>query len=252
MKVLYWDCETSPNLAHVWDLWNQNIGLNQLLESGDMLCFGAYWEDAPSTPIFHAVWHDSGEEGMVRALWELLNEADIVVTYNGKRFDTLWAQTKFADLSLSPPAPYRQIDLYAAVKAQFRFPSYKLEYVAKRLLGTGKVKHEGHDLWVKVMAGDQAARKRFERYCLKDAKLLIALKARILAWIPRIPSLAPLSATGEDSCPACDSTNLVRQGYASTQTRLYQRYKCRDCKKWSRATRCVPGSAVGITETPIN
>jgi chromosome partitioning protein len=33
LKVLLLDIETSPNLAHVWGIWQQNVGLSQLLET---------------------------------------------------------------------------------------------------------------------------------------------------------------------------------------------------------------------------
>jgi len=33
MQILLLDIETAPNTAHVWGLWNQNVSLNQLMES---------------------------------------------------------------------------------------------------------------------------------------------------------------------------------------------------------------------------
>ena len=45
MKTLTLDIETAPQVAHVWGLWQQNVGLPQLLESGYVMCFAAKWED---------------------------------------------------------------------------------------------------------------------------------------------------------------------------------------------------------------
>ena len=42
-KILLLDIETSPNTAHVWGIWQQNISINQLLESSEILCFAAKW-----------------------------------------------------------------------------------------------------------------------------------------------------------------------------------------------------------------
>jgi hypothetical protein len=251
LKTLYWDCETSPNLALVWALWDQNIGLSQLLESGEMLCFSAFWEDAPNKPIFYSEW-EHGKQGMVEALWALLSEADVAVTYNGKKFDTQWGQTCFFDLELTPPAPYRQIDIYQVVKSQFRLPSYKLEYVAQRFLGYTKIKNDGFALWLGVMNGDPKAQLKMKKYCIKDTKLLIPLKKKLLPWIARIPSQAVDAGPDQLVCIACQSPNLRREGYAVTTTRKYQRYQCTDCGKWNRDTRCVPNTSVGITETPIS
>lgn len=246
-KTLFIDIETSPNLAHVWDLWNQNIGLSQLMESGQMLCFAACWLDKPDKMIFYSEW-EHGHSTMVKAAWTLLDEADVVVHYNGKRFDVPWLQREFVELELSPPAPFRQVDLYSVVRSQFRFPSNKLEYVANRLLGVTKVKHTGHSLWVGVMNGEKAAQILMRRYCKQDVKLLVPLYYKLLAWAPRIPNQA--SYAGEDVCPGCGSANLRREGYATLQTRKYPRFQCRDCGKWSRGTRSV--SSVTITETPFS
>ena len=247
MKILYIDIETSPNLAHVWDLWNQNIGLNQLMETGQMLCFSAIWDHFPKRPQFYSEWDDGFQE-MVRAAWALLDEADVVVHYNGRRFDVPWLQRCFVELGLPPPSPYRQVDLYTVVRSEFRFPSNKLLYVSQRLLGTTKVKHEGHTLWVKVMAGDPAARKLFKKYCVQDTKLLIPLHARLLPWIKSYPSHA--SQEGEWVCPKCGSDSLAREGYAYTQMGKFQRYSCMGCGSWSRDNKRIIGTA--IAQVPNN
>lgn len=37
MRILTLDLETSPNIAHVWGLWQQNVSLNQLMESTQVI-----------------------------------------------------------------------------------------------------------------------------------------------------------------------------------------------------------------------
>lgn len=249
MKILYIDIETMPNLGLVFDLWNQNLSLAQLVEPNDALCFAAFWDDAPNRPIFYSVW-DDGHEAMVRAAWDLLDEADVVVHYNGRKFDIPWLQRLFVELGLSPPSPFRQVDLYRVVASQFRFPSNKLEFVAQRLLGTTKVKHEGFGLWVKVMARESSACMHMRRYCIKDTKLLIPLFHKLLPWIARIPNAAVFSDSTEPLCVACGSSNFHKEGLARTQTRLYQRYQCDDCGKWFRGVKSLGG--VEVTETPLN
>lgn len=43
MKILMLDIEVSPNTAHVWGLWQQNVSINQLMESSYTLCWAAKW-----------------------------------------------------------------------------------------------------------------------------------------------------------------------------------------------------------------
>jgi hypothetical protein len=237
MKLLLWDIETSPMLANVWGLWNNDVSLNQLLESGDLLCFAAKWHGQPKSMKFFSEW-DDGHAGMVLAAWNLLNEADAVISYNGKHYDTPWINRCFLEQELLPPAPAKQIDLCDVVKRQFRFPSNKLAYVSERLLGTGKVKHEGHELWTKVLAGDPDARKRMRKYNKQDVRLLEPLYDKLLPWIPGHPSYGAFE-NQDDICPACGSTDLVMEGFAYTAVGQFQRYHCADCGKWSRSSKRV-------------
>jgi DNA polymerase elongation subunit (family B) len=239
MKILAIDIETSPNLADVWGLWNNNVSLNQLRESSRMLCFAAQWEDS-SQIDFYSEWRH-GQEGMARAAWGLLNEADAIVHYNGNRFDVPNINREMLNAGHEPPAPYKQIDLLREVKGTFAFPSYKLAYVAPALGVGEKVEHEGHELWVKVMAGDKKARRAMETYNRQDVALLFPLYYKVRPWIGG-PSYGAL--TGEDVCPACGSADLRREGYAFLQTGKYQRHQCRDCGTWSRGTRRVSGTGI--------
>lgn len=239
MKTLAIDIETSPNLADVWGLWKNNVSLNQLRESSRMLCFAARWEDSKRVQ-FYSEWRD-GQEGMAGAAWELLNQADAVIHYNGQRFDVPHLNREMLQAGHEPPSPYKQIDLLKEVRGAFSFPSYKLAYVAPALGIGEKVAHEGHELWVKVMAGDRKARRTMETYNCQDVELLFPLYYKVRPWIGG-PSHAAL--TGEDVCPGCGSADLRREGHAFLLTGKYQRYQCRDCGTWSRGTRRVSGTGI--------
>lgn len=241
MRKLAIDIETSPNLADVWGLWNNNVSLNQLRESSRMLCFAAQWEGSKRIQ-FYSEWGD-GQEGMARAAHDLLSHADAIIHYNGQRFDVPHINRELLLAGHEPPSPYKQIDLYREVKSAFSFPSYKLEYVAKALGVGEKVGHEGHELWVKVMAGDKSARRKMREYNCRDVELLFPLYYKLRPWIT-VPNHGAL--TGEDLCPACGAENgkLRREGYALTLTGKYQRYQCRDCGTWSRGTRRVDSTSI--------
>ena len=240
MKILAIDIETSPNLADVWSLWNQNVSLSQLRESQRMLCFAAQFE-GDRKPVFYSEW-SHGAESMAYAAHEMLSKADAVLHYNGARFDVPHLNREMLNVGLQPPAPYKQIDLYKEVKAAFSFPSYKLAYVAKALGVGEKIEHEGHELWVKVLAGDRAARRTMRTYNCRDVELLFPLYYKLRPWIAG-PNHGALE--GRDVCPTCGSEDLRREGYALTLTGKYQRYQCRKCGGWSRATHRE--SATGIT-----
>jgi DNA polymerase elongation subunit (family B) len=162
MKILLLDIESSPNTAHVWGLWQQNVSINQLMESSYVLCYAAKWLGDEKI-MFDSV-HQSKPKAMLKGIHGLLNDADAVVHYNGTKFDIPTLNKEFLLHSFNPPSPYKQIDLLRVVRSNFRFPSNKLDYVAQRLNLGKKHEHEGHELWVKCMNGDKDAWKRMEKY----------------------------------------------------------------------------------------
>lgn len=241
MKCLVIDIETRPNLAWVWGLWDQNVGINQIAESTEVLCWAAKWVGKHKV-TFRSVYSD-GKEKMVKDLWDMLDAADVVIHYNGRSFDIPHINREFLEMELSPPAPYKQIDLLRAVKKQFRFPSNKLEYVVDTLGLGEKLKHEGFDLWRRCMANEESAWKLMRQYNVNDVAITELLYERILPWIPNIPSFA--AHTQERVCPACGSEHIEDRGWAYTQQSRYKRWVCKDCGKWSRDTR---GESIQIRE----
>lgn len=236
MKILCIDIETTPNLAHVWGLWDQNVGLNQLLETTELLCFAAKFVGEPK--MYFAKRDDDGSrQGMVYLAHSLLDDADVVMHFNGKRFDIPHLNREFLLHELPPPAPYKQMDLLQAVKKKFQFPSNKLEHISTRLKLAGKVKHAGHELWIKCMAGDPAAWRVMRRYNKQDVFLLEEMYEILKPWIEPHPNVALYNDSTEDVCPVCESTNLRPQGFAYTASSKFQRYQCGDCGKWSRSGR---------------
>lgn len=248
MQTLLLDIETTPNLADVWGLWNQNVSLNQLRQSTELLCFSAKWlgqpdEDAEFWSGDYDPHTHAGTFGMIRAAHTLLNEADAVIHYNGRKFDIPHLNREFLEGGLTPPAPYKQIDLCDVAKKVFRFPSNKLQYVSKAVGLDGKVQHEGHELWTKCMAGDPAAWLRMEKYNVQDVNLLDGLYRKLQPWVPNHPSHAVYF--GADICPKCgDAFHLQKRGWAYTQVSVYRRYQCQSCGGWSRGTKREHGVTI--------
>lgn len=241
MKILCLDIETSPNVAHVWSLFNQNVGLSQLRESTEVICFAAKWIGKPTTYFYST--HHHGKEVMLQKAHDLLSEADVVMTWNGKRFDVPHLQREFIEAGMTPPAPFEQVDLCNVVRRKFRFTSNKLQYVSTRLGLAGKVAHEGHTLWIKCMAGDDKAWASMRKYNKQDAVLLEELYLKLRPWIQGHPNAA-LRADDPSACPACAGDKLERRGFAFTRLGKFQRYQCKGCGKWLRGARRLGGSDV--------
>lgn len=234
MKILFLDLETSPNLAHVWGLWNQNIAITQLVSSTEVICFGARWNGSKKV-IFKSV-HHHGRTAMLDSIHSLLDEADVVVGWNSASFDVKHLNREFLEHGYLPPSPFKDLDLMRVVKGQFRMPSNKLDYVSQLLNVGEKVKHSGFQLWLDCMAGKSAAWKEMKTYQIQDVNLLVDLYDKLKPWVKSGPHVA-LHDGVEDGCRNCASTNLVRRGFAHTATTKYQRYQCGDCGSWNRGAR---------------
>lgn len=141
MKVLLIDIETAPNTAFVWGLFDQNISHDQVVESSYVLCWSAKWLGKPRT--YFESTEKQERAAVLRPIHALLNEADVVIHFNGLKFDIPVLNREFIKHGLTPPAPYKQLDLYRVVKSAFRFESNKLAYITQALGLDSKIKHEG-------------------------------------------------------------------------------------------------------------
>lgn len=232
MKVLALDVETAPHLVTAWGLFDQRIGLNQILTPGYTMCWAAKW--IGDNHVYFDSIHRNTEEGMIRNIHDMLSEADVVLSYNGNKFDLPTLNKEFVKFGLPPPAPYQQIDLLKTTRRQFKLASNKLDYVCQ-FLGLGsKTQHKGHELWLGCMNGDKDAWKTMEEYNCQDVLLLEALYEKLKPWVKSPPNRSLYS--GALVCPSCGGTNYRMEGKAYLASGVYQRYSC-SCGHWFRDTK---------------
>lgn len=247
MKVLMLDIETTPDKNYTWGRFNVNIGINQTIEEGEMVCFAAKWYGQDEIE-FYADWQD-GHEEMIAEAWRLLNEADVVVHFYGSRFDIPHMNTCFLRYGFPPPKPFKQVDLKMVVGRQFKFSSNKLEFVSRVLGLEGKVEHEGFPLWDKVMNEvrrngkkpftkevELDAKARMKVYNERDVFLLDEVYEALLPWIPNHPH-RHLYEEGR-GCPTCgaEADNLVRDGYYLTKLSKFKQFQCVVCNSRFRSS----------------
>lgn len=229
IKILVADVETLPHQVDVWGFYNQNIGLNQVNKLGEMCCFAAKWLGEDSI-TFKAATEDISRKIMLDTLWNMMDEADAILHYNGINFDVRVIQTEFAKEGYQLPSPSKHIDLYREVKRNFRLPSNKLDLVLQ-YFGLGKkVQHEGHELWQRVRRNEASAWKKMEEYNKSDVILLEKLYNYMKGYIKVHPNVGLyVENLDKPICRVCGSDNIVKKGKEYTQLSSYQRYKCKDC-----------------------
>lgn len=240
MKRLTLDIETSAHVVETWGLFNQNIGLNQIDETTRMISFAAKWLDNPRVD-FYSEFHN-GRDGMVEAAFSLVDQADVVIHFNGKGFDMKHLNREFKEHDvrvrdgvssgrprLGRPSAYQHIDMLSVVKANFRLASNKLDFVAGEFLKIGgKVSHPGYSLWTACKAGDPKAWALMRKYNKHDVVLTEQVYLELLEWIDNHPNMQLF--TGEaGTCPTCGSFDNVKRGTRKTLLSSYQTYQCKGC-----------------------
>nr|QOL00342.1 hypothetical protein [uncultured organism] len=236
-RILTLDIETSPNIVYRWGLYDDGpVALNQLIEPQRVISCAFKWYGKPRV-LFHSEYHD-GHAAFIERTYEIMNQADILIHYNGTTFDMPHLRTEFALAGMTPNAPAQEIDLYQVVKRRFRFPSSKLDYVAQRLGVGGKVSHAGQALWTACLAGDPAAWRTMRRYNMNDVVITEGVYDKVRAWIKNPPNMG-LWQPGDHVCPNCGSADLMRNGTRSAGLSTYQRYQCRGCGAYSRSGKAI-------------
>ena len=235
MKKLLLDIETSPNVCYTWGLFNENIGINQLIEPTRMICVAWKFYGDEGTE-FAAEW-DGGHKRMVKRVYKAMNDADAIIHFNGTTFDEGHLNREFLESGLRPTSRNQTIDLMQTIRRRFRFASNKLAHITDTLeIREGKIKTD-FDLWRDVLAGDAQAQEDMERYNREDVELLVDLYDKLLPWIDRHPNVALYEGDDEMRCTRCGSTNLYKDGLTYTSAGAFQRYGCRDCGSRSRGSK---------------
>lgn len=231
-KVLILDIETRPAQAYVWRAYGeQNIGVDQIIDSGGTICIGAKWLGEKETFLFSDWEH--GHVDMLLYIHEMMSYADAVVTYNGSRFDLPKIQGEFLLHGLGPTPPCTSIDVLKSVRKLGYFVN-KLAYIGPLLVKAGKVETGGFKLWTDVMAGDEKAQKKMAKYCKQDVDLLEKLYLKIRPFILNHPHMGKV---GANECGACGSHDVQSRGTRRTRAYKIQRLHCQSCGSWQDGTR---------------
>jgi DNA polymerase elongation subunit (family B) len=237
-RVLLFDIETAPIIAHVWSIWEQNVGLNMIKKDWHVLSWAAKW--LGTTKIMYQDQRKAkvieDDSLILKGIWELLEEADVVITQNGKKFDVKKLNARFIYHGFKPPAPFKHIDTLVLAKKHFAFTSNKLEYLAKTLKAkTQKMSRrefDGFDLWKECLAGNKKAWAEMEKYNKADVLALEEVYKKLIPW----DSSINFNLYNDDPVNVCKcgSTKFHKRGFFYTSTGKYQRMTCVKCGAHTR------------------
>lgn len=234
-KILLLDIETAPILAYVWGLWENNVSLNQIKSDWHILSWAAKWlGDSPSKIMYmdqRKAKNIEDDSAILKGIWKLMDEADIIITQNGKQFDAKKLNARFIFSGLKPPSSYKHVDTREIAKRKFGFTSNKLEYMTDKLcIKYKKLKHNkfnGFELWTECLAGNDKAWKEMERYNKYDVLSLEELYLKLQPWDNSINF--NLYTDEITNVCGCGSSDLKRNGFCYSSVGKYQRFSCKKC-----------------------
>lgn len=240
-KILLFDIETAPILGYVWGLWENNVGLNQIKSDWHLLSWSAKWlGDKPNKIMYmdqRNAKNISDDKKILKGIWNLLNEADVVITQNGKAFDQKKLNARFILNGFKPPSSFQHVDTRQIAKRRFAFTSNKLEYMTDKLCTKyKKIKHtkfSGFELWSECLAGNLKAWKEMEKYNKYDVLSLEELYTKLQPWDNSINY--NLYQDGTLPVCSCGHNKFSRNGLSYTPTGKYQRYECKRCGAESKS-----------------
>jgi hypothetical protein len=242
-KILILDIETAPKEAFVWNVWKANIPNVMLERDGYVLCVCAKWLGSDETMSVSLpegddyVNNPEDDSYVVETVWKWLEEADMIVAHNARKFDIAVLNTRFAFHHMPPPRPFAIIDTLEIAKRRFKFAHNSLDALGE-FLGLGrKTKHEGFELWAKCMKEDMVAFTDMINYCINDVDLLEKVYIELRPWMSTHPNVALFEHDGEKHCNICGSANLTEDvEFYHTKVFPYQMYRC-ECGGWVRSRR---------------
>lgn len=244
-RVLVIDIETAPIFGAVWGLFNNFLSLEQVKEDWFILSYSAKWvgEDEVVYRDQRNVHPMDNDLEMLKDVWKLLDEADIVVAHNGRRFDTKKINARFILNGLTPPSPYRVSDTLETAKRNFAFTSNKLAYLTDKLCDTKKRSHSkfpGYLLWQQCLIGNAEAWEEMELYNRDDVLSLEELYLIMLPWDDKAPNHGNFVDSEDPVCPKCGGKHLELQAKPyRTNVGQYELFLCHSCKGWSRGRKLM-------------
>lgn len=229
MRILLFDIESTPNLGYSWGKWETNV-LGFVRETY-MLCYAYKWYGEEKTQVVSlpdfALYKKerTNDRALVKSLWNLFNEADVIIAHNGDKFDIKYTNGRFLAHGMKPPTTYKTIDTLKVARSKFKLNSNSLNDLGAFLKVGKKVETGGFDLWLGCMANDKGSWKKMIEYNKQDVDLLEAVYDKLRPWVKNHPNLTFEGAI--IACPHCQSEKLWKIG--KDKFSYKQRWRCQGC-----------------------
>lgn len=219
MKILLFDLET--------------FGMDFRADAGFILCASYQWFGSEKIYTIHnfnskEVWND---KIICKKMKEVIEEADMIVTWNGKDFDVRFLQTRMLKhrLGYLPPIPHEDGVLTARRTLKM---GRSLENVGN-FFELHEKKHKlSIDVWIKAALGEKISKNLLVERCESDVRLLNEAY-KLIGPLSKVHPNVNLMDKDTSGCPFCGSKNIYKKGSLMALRHYRIRYHCQQCGKWS-------------------
>ena len=231
-RILIFDIESAPMKAFVWKRWKENISLDQTISESFMICWSAKWlyeDEVIGECLTPEEMINEDDLRIVKSLYELINECDILIAYNGRNFDIPYMNQRFLVYGFEPYKNIQIIDPYESMKKVFRFSSNKMDNIATQLGLRNKIDTD-FNLWKGCMNGDVESLNYMLEYNKQDVKVLEDIYVKVRPWLQGHPNVSNYKED-KHCCVKCgsDDYELLEGKYYYTYSAKYRLYRCKCC-----------------------
>ena len=228
LNILYFDLESSLMGTLTFGLWNQNISGNRITKHSHLLSNS--WAFNDELPQGVRLTPEDVAEGndllVVVDTIRAIEKADLIISFNGKKFDVPLLKTRALLHGLPPIKFPPHLDLMQEAKRNFRFPSNSMQNISLYLGEHGKLATSGRNLWERCYNHSNYddcndALAQMLEYGLRDIDATRDLHKRMQGWFksPVNIGLITKEINGVNTkdnhtllCPHCASKDIDKIG----------------------------------------
>lgn len=251
-NILFIDLEVSATIAATFPRFKANISPQAVIQEPYVLT--AAWAKLNTSTPHNAeydslglhqlpTWRDGDYANdilLIEQLWELLDEADIIIAHNAS-FDDGWMNTRFAYHGMSPPSPYKVVCTLKALRKHFSLPSNSLDSATRYFELERKLSTSGIGLWLDCMNGDSEAMNQLLEYNRGDIPTLVSLYYKVRPFMKNHPNVALHHNDDRVRCNSCGSDDMDKMvgKHAYTNLSKFETYRCGNCGSIKRSRKNV-------------
>jgi hypothetical protein len=238
-KIGIIDIECAPMEVFVWQLKTEYVPIEMIIKDWSLISFAAKFHDEDEVHYYDVSQQEDRRDDRVVAkyAWNFLNQCDIVIGQNSKRFDIPKLNGKFQEYGYGPTKPFKQKDTYQ-IKKQLGLSSNKLAFSTEKLNKKyKKLDHKefpGSSLFIECLRGNKNAFVVNRNYNIHDVLATEELYfGSLINWDKDAVNFG-VYMNEMFVCKRCGSDELEETWIDYTMAGAYQGFTCKACGSFSK------------------